>query len=64
LPEEEELRCCYLQWCAERFGPEALHNTENVIAVDADTHVKISAYYSSKLKPGLFTKMADPLHRS
>ncbi len=32
----------------ERFGPEALHNTENVMAVDADTHVKISAYYSSK----------------
>lgn len=32
----------------ERFGPEALHNTENVIAVDANTHVKISAYYSSK----------------
>nr|WP_224372554.1 hypothetical protein [Hyalangium versicolor] len=34
----------------ERFGPEALHNTENVIAVDADTHAKISAYYSSKQK--------------
>ena len=33
-----------------RFGPQALHNTENVIAVDADVHVKISAYYSSKQK--------------
>lgn len=32
----------------KRFGPEALHNTENVIAVDAEVHVKISAYYSSK----------------
>ncbi|SEU21706.1 hypothetical protein [Stigmatella erecta] len=34
----------------ERFGPEALHNTENVIAVEADVHMKISAYYSSKQK--------------
>lgn len=34
----------------ERFGPEALHNTENVMAVETDVHVKISAYYSSKQK--------------
>lgn len=31
-----------------RFGPEALHNTENVIAVDAKVHERISAFYSSK----------------
>nr|WP_225413134.1 hypothetical protein [Stigmatella hybrida] len=34
----------------ERFGPEALHNTENVMVVEAGVHVKISAYYSSKQK--------------
>jgi len=32
----------------ERFGPHALHNTENVIAIDEGIHRKISAYYSSK----------------
>jgi hypothetical protein len=31
----------------ERFGPQALHNTENVIALDERTHRQISAYYSS-----------------
>ncbi|MCE9670833.1 hypothetical protein LY474_23785 [Myxococcus stipitatus] len=33
---------------ASRFGPDALHNTENVIAIDARIHEQISAYYSSK----------------
>ncbi|MCY1023760.1 hypothetical protein [Pyxidicoccus sp. MSG2] len=32
----------------ERFGPHALHNTENVIAIDEGIHRQISAYYSSK----------------
>ncbi len=32
----------------ERFGPRALHNTENVIAIDEGIHRQISAYYSSK----------------
>jgi hypothetical protein len=32
----------------ERFGPEAIHNTENVLAIDKSTHDAISAYYSSK----------------
>jgi hypothetical protein len=32
----------------QRFGPHALHNTENVIAIDEGIHRKISAYYSSK----------------
>ena len=32
----------------QRFGPNALHNTENVIAIDEGIHQKISAYYSSK----------------
>lgn len=31
-----------------QFGPEAIHNTENVIAVNADVHAKVSGYYSSK----------------
>jgi hypothetical protein len=31
----------------KRFGPEALHNTENVIKVEAEVHTEISAYYSS-----------------
>lgn len=35
---------------ANRFGPEAIHNTENVIAVETTTHDAISAYYSSKSK--------------
>ncbi|WP_375765168.1 hypothetical protein NR798_25980 [Archangium gephyra] len=32
----------------ERFGSEAIHNTENVIAVDKAKHDAISAFYSSK----------------
>lgn len=32
----------------ERFGPEAIHNTENVIGARKELHDKISAYYSSK----------------
>jgi hypothetical protein len=32
----------------QRFGPHALHNTENVIAIDEGIHRRISAYYSSK----------------
>lgn len=32
----------------ERFGPEAIHNTENVLAVDKVKHDAISAFYSSK----------------
>jgi hypothetical protein len=32
----------------QRFGPHALHNTENVIAIDEGVHRQISAYYSSK----------------
>lgn len=31
-----------------RFGPEALHNTENVIRLDANIHRQISAWYSTK----------------
>ncbi|AFE05646.1 hypothetical protein COCOR_04124 [Corallococcus coralloides DSM 2259] len=31
-----------------RFGPQALHNTENVIAIDQAVHQQISRYYSSK----------------
>lgn len=30
-----------------RFGEEALHNTENVIELDADLHTDVSAFYSS-----------------
>jgi hypothetical protein len=32
----------------KRFGPEALHNTENVIPLNETTHKKISAWYSTK----------------
>jgi hypothetical protein len=32
----------------ERFGSHALHNTENVIAIDERVHQQISAFYSSK----------------
>ncbi|MFL5358512.1 hypothetical protein [Archangium sp.] len=32
----------------ERFGAEAIHNTENVIAVDKSVHEQISAIYSTK----------------
>ncbi|NNC19008.1 hypothetical protein HJC22_25155 [Corallococcus exiguus] len=31
-----------------RFGPQSLHNTDNVIAIDEAVHQRISAYYSSK----------------
>ncbi|MCY1036087.1 hypothetical protein OV207_31930 [Corallococcus sp. BB11-1] len=31
-----------------RFGPEVIHTTENVIAVDARIHERMSAYFSSK----------------
>lgn len=30
-----------------RFGPHALHNTENVIPLDKNLHTHISALYSS-----------------
>jgi hypothetical protein len=33
---------------AERFGPEALHNTENVIPLAKELHTQISAFYSRK----------------
>jgi hypothetical protein len=32
----------------ERFGPEALHNTGNVIEIDKAIHERISGYFSSK----------------
>ncbi|MFY0565712.1 hypothetical protein ACN28E_17965 [Archangium lansingense] len=32
----------------ERFGPEAIHNTDNVIAITKVKHDAISAYYSTK----------------
>jgi len=32
----------------ERFGPEALHNTGNVIPLDEALHTDVSAFYSSK----------------
>ncbi|NMO14604.1 hypothetical protein HPC49_03765 [Pyxidicoccus fallax] len=32
----------------QRFGPEAIHNTENVIAIDEQIHEQISAFYSSR----------------
>ncbi|MFL5356117.1 hypothetical protein [Archangium sp.] len=35
---------------AKRFGGEALHNTENVIALDKALHDKVSAFYSA-IKP-------------
>jgi hypothetical protein len=31
----------------KRFGPEALHNTENVIKLDTPLHNQVSAFYSS-----------------
>ncbi|RKG83032.1 hypothetical protein D7W82_25795 [Corallococcus sp. CA049B] len=31
-----------------RFGPQALHNTENVIPLDKELHSLVSAFYSSK----------------
>ncbi|RKH45026.1 SitA5 family polymorphic toxin [Corallococcus sicarius] len=32
---------------AKRFGPQALHNTENIIPLDKDQHTKVSSLYSS-----------------
>jgi hypothetical protein len=32
----------------DRFGPEAIHNTENVVLLKKEVHDKISALYSSK----------------
>jgi hypothetical protein len=31
-----------------KFGPETLHNTQNVVRLDTAVHRKISAFYSSK----------------
>jgi RHS repeat-associated protein len=31
----------------DRFGPQAIHSTDNMLRVDQATHQKISAYYSS-----------------
>jgi len=31
----------------KRFGPEALHNTENVVPLEKELHIRISAFYSS-----------------
>jgi hypothetical protein len=31
----------------QRFGPEALHNTDNVIPLDKGLHTRVSALYSS-----------------
>jgi hypothetical protein len=32
----------------KRFGGEALHNTENVTALNKALHTRVSAFYSSK----------------
>jgi hypothetical protein len=32
----------------QRFGPQALHNTENVIALEETLHNRLSAFYSRK----------------
>lgn len=32
----------------ERFGPEAIHNTENVIPLEEGLHTDLSSFYSSK----------------
>ncbi|WP_375743096.1 hypothetical protein NR800_31990 [Corallococcus interemptor] len=32
----------------QRFGSEAIHNTENVIAIDEQLHKMVSSYYSSR----------------
>ncbi|MBN8469959.1 hypothetical protein JYJ95_25905 [Corallococcus exiguus] len=32
----------------QRFGPDTLHNTENIIALDEAVHSRVSAFYSSK----------------
>ncbi|WP_404366991.1 hypothetical protein ACIHQR_00190 [Corallococcus coralloides] len=31
----------------QRFGPQALHNTENVIPLDRGVHARVSQFYSS-----------------
>jgi hypothetical protein len=33
----------------ERFGPHALHNTQNVIPLEEGLHTQVSAFYSRKL---------------
>lgn len=30
-----------------RFGPQAVHNTQNVVRLDAAAHARISGFYSS-----------------
>ena len=32
----------------KRFGPEALHNTENVIPLGKSLHMRVSAFFSAK----------------
>jgi hypothetical protein len=32
----------------ERFGPHAIHNTENVIPLEEALHTRLSAFYSRK----------------
>lgn len=32
----------------KQFGPEKIHNIDNMIALPADVHRKISGFYSSK----------------
>ncbi len=32
----------------QRFGPEAIHNTENVVPLEEGLHIEVSAFYSSK----------------
>lgn len=31
----------------QRFGPESIHNTDNVIPLDKGLHTRVSAFYSS-----------------
>jgi len=40
-----------------QFGPEAIHNTENVIALDKTLHDMVSAFYSRKYP--LLTRSRD-----
>ncbi|MET0401259.1 MAG: hypothetical protein ABW123_02605, partial [Cystobacter sp.] len=37
---------------ATRFGGEALHNTENIVAMDKTIHDRVSAFYS-RISPGV-----------
>jgi hypothetical protein len=32
----------------QRFGPQSIHNTENVIPLDEELHVRLSSFYSRK----------------